>query len=166
MNYQGILFKDICYTVVNSKVPVFNENDIEKALLEYYSDFNLICSDVVSVLHDNLHNSDIIIVSTFSTDLLSWISKNTNLTLRFWINPPDCKSTNILVTLKKELNMTNAELGIELGYSESAIKSVSRTGELSIQMNKVIELYRKVLSMEKELSKFEALKTTFKELIL
>ena len=59
------------------------------------------------------------------------------------------KEIHLVKRVSKELGMTYKELGEKIGYSESNLKSSVSQNKLSVQLKTSIELYLKVLKLEK-----------------
>lgn len=71
---------------------------------------------------------------------------------------------NIIKKTCKELGLTYAQLGEQIGYGENSVSNASR-GEVSKAMQKAIELYLKTLEQKKELEKLEVLRSTLKSIL-
>jgi ribosome-binding protein aMBF1 (putative translation factor) len=59
------------------------------------------------------------------------------------------KEIHLVKRVSKELGMTYKELGEKIGYSESNLRSSVSQNKLSVQLKTSIELYLKVLKLEK-----------------
>ena len=63
----------------------------------------------------------------------------------------------------RELGLTYAQLGEEIGYSEGAIKTSISTDKVSNSMLRAIELYKRNLELEQKLENSEKIKNTLRE---
>ncbi len=72
---------------------------------------------------------------------------------------------NIVKKTCKELGLTYAQLAEQIGYSEPAIKKAIANDNVSEPMRKAIELYLKILELEKQLEDYTILKSAIKKAI-
>lgn len=72
---------------------------------------------------------------------------------------------NIIKKTCKELGLTYAQLGEEIGYSGDTLRNIASKSEVSEQLKKAIELYLKNLELEKQLNDCNILKEALKNLI-
>ncbi len=72
---------------------------------------------------------------------------------------------NIIKKTCKELGLTYAQLAEQIGYSEPAIKKAIANDNVSEPMRKAIELYLKILELEKQLEDYTILKSAIKKAI-
>jgi len=75
----------------------------------------------------------------------------------------EIKELNIVKKTCKELGLTYRELGKILGYSESSLNSAASTGKITEAVKKAIQMYKKILELEKKLANSERIKETLKE---
>jgi len=76
------------------------------------------------------------------------------------------KEEHLIKRVSKELGLTYKELGEKIGYSESNLRRSVSQKQMSIQLQKAIEMFLKIKELEKELKNTNKLKSTLKELIL
>ena len=76
------------------------------------------------------------------------------------------KEEHLIKKVSKELGLTYKELGEKIGYSESNLRRSVSQKQMSIQLQKAIEMFLKIKELEKELKNTNKLKSTLKELIL
>lgn len=69
---------------------------------------------------------------------------------------------NMIKAVCIEQNLTYQQLADILGLSESSLRSAASTNKISKQVEKSIEMYLKIVHLEKELEKANAIKTTLK----
>lgn len=86
-----------------------------------------------------------------------------NVYLNFSFIESEDEQPNIIKSTCKQLGLTYKELGMAIGYSEGALKTAVSTSKVSNSMIKAIELYKKVLILEKELENSNKIKSTLKE---
>lgn len=70
---------------------------------------------------------------------------------------------NIIKKTCKELGLTYAQLGEQIGYGEGALKVAVSNNKVSEPMKKAIELYLKTIELEEKLANSEKIKETLKE---
>jgi len=73
---------------------------------------------------------------------------------------------NIVKKTCKELGMTYKELGVAIGYGESAIKMAISKDKVSEPMQKAINLYIETLNLKTQIKDYEVLKSAIKKAIL
>ena len=72
---------------------------------------------------------------------------------------------NLVKDTAKKLNLTYKELGELIGYSESALKAASSSGNISEQLTKSLELLLKNQELQLQNNEFIELKATIKKFI-
>lgn len=75
------------------------------------------------------------------------------------------EQTNIVKRACKELGITYKELGELIGYGESTVNRAAHSGQISVPMQKAIELYLRTLEQEKELQTLTDLKKILQNLV-
>ena len=76
------------------------------------------------------------------------------------------KEVHLVKRVSKELGLTYKELGEEIGYSESTLRSSVSKNQVSIQLKKAIELYLEIIKLkekEKNIEKIKDAITTYSE---
>lgn len=69
---------------------------------------------------------------------------------------------NVIKSACIEQKLTYQQLADEIGLSESSLRSAVSTNKVSKQVEKSIEMYLKIVNLEKELEKANVIKTTLK----
>lgn len=69
---------------------------------------------------------------------------------------------NIIKTTRVEQGITYRQLATSIGVSESGLRSSASNNKISKQVKKSIEMYLKIIHLEKELEKADAIKQTLK----
>ena len=69
---------------------------------------------------------------------------------------------NIIKTTCIEQKLTYQQLADEIGLSESSLRSAASTNKVSKQVEKSIEMYLKIIHLEKELEKANTIKQVLK----
>ena len=82
------------------------------------------------------------------------------------MNIVERKEEHLVKKVSKEFGLTYKELGEKIGYSESNLRRSVSQKQMSIQLQKAIEMFLKIKKLEKELKNTNKLKSTLKELIL
>lgn len=60
---------------------------------------------------------------------------------------------NIIASVRAKQNLTYKQLASEIGVKEGSLRSAASTGKISKQVEKSIEMYLKIIHLEKELEK-------------
>ncbi len=69
---------------------------------------------------------------------------------------------NIIKTTCAEQGITYRQLATSIGVSESGLRSSASNNKISKQVKKSIEMYSKIIHLEKELEKANVIKQTLK----
>ena len=69
---------------------------------------------------------------------------------------------NVIKEFTKEHNLSYKELAEIIGVSESTLRSTACTNKVSTQLKKSLELYEKVLVLEKQLKDVNQIKVLLK----
>ncbi len=70
--------------------------------------------------------------------------------------------SNIIKEFSKEYNLSYKEIAETIGVSESSLRSSVSTNKISKQVKKSLELYKKILILEKELKDVKQIKDLLK----
>lgn len=74
-------------------------------------------------------------------------------------------SENLIKQTCKELGLTYKQLGELIGYSESALKTISSTNKISRNLEKSILLLYQIKELKEKNTEIENLKNTLKKLL-
>lgn len=177
MSYSTKLFGVIPYTLRESNKPIYNQQTIEKYLVEHYGSKEEAMQDVIEVFHDDKHCGNMVNIETKSESGTFWYPKcegDTDEELENFMHDSDSvglifqvayryrQQDNIVKLTCKELGITYRELGEAIGYGENSVSNASR-GEVSKAMETAIKLYVKNLELEKKLESSEKIKSILKE---
>ncbi len=92
------------------------------------------------------------ICKRFSRDIIYFLERNFRIhteEVRNWIMEQSKNEKNIIKEALKLLEMNYKQLGLEIGVSDSTLKSIVSTGKISNQIHKSIELLIKNKKLEK-----------------
>ena len=76
------------------------------------------------------------------------------------------KEIHLVKRVSKELGLTYKELGEKIGYSESTLRGAVSKNQVSMQLEKAIELYLEVIKLKEKEKNIESIKdaiTTYSE---
>ena len=75
------------------------------------------------------------------------------------------KEDNLIKQVCKELNLTYAELGKEIGLSGDSLRTIASKGNISSQLKKSIELFLENNKLKEENKKFKQLGILLSEIL-
>lgn len=75
------------------------------------------------------------------------------------------KHFNIVKKTCKELGLTYAQLGEQIGYKPDTVNSVASRGNISESMKKAIEMYLEIKDLKNQLNEYDELKKLLKKAI-
>ena len=75
------------------------------------------------------------------------------------------ENINIVKRTAKKLGMTYRQLGEAIGYGEEAISKAARTGNISVPMQKALELYNENLELKDKLTLLDDLSNIFQKIL-
>lgn len=70
---------------------------------------------------------------------------------------------NIIASVRAKQNLTYKQLANEIGMEEGSLRSAASTGKISKQVEKSIEMYLKIIHLEKELEKANTIRQVLKD---
>jgi len=76
------------------------------------------------------------------------------------------KEIHLVKKVSKELGLTYKELGKEIGYSEGNLRRSVSKNELSVQLEKALELYLEITALKQKEKGMETLKESLRTFIL
>lgn len=129
-----------------------NPDLLIKEFLEKLAEFNGGNSEGVKEKLNNLVNEK---------SIVPWQQYQTtykNSTLKYVLGLEE----NIIRSVCIEQKLTYQQLADEIGLSESSLRSAASTNKVSKQVEKAIEMYLKIIQLEKELEKVNTIKQVLK----
>ena len=157
MSYSGVLFKSIPYSVKNSKLPIYVNDVVEHALLDFYDNKKDVIKDVISVYHDDTHKKNVIKVSTRTTNEDIWFgSIEDSACLKMRIDPnAKSETNNIVKSVCNELDINKSELSDITGISEKILIEWSKNCEVPEWGINFLNLFMENKKLKKKLKKFK-----------
>ena len=180
MSYSTKLFGVILYTLRESDKPIYNQQTIEKYLVEHYGSKEEAIQDVIEVFHDDKHCGNMMHIETKSESGTFWYPKregDTDEELENFMHDSDSvglifqvayryrQQDNIVKLTCKELGITYRELGEAIGYGGDSLRNIASKVEVSEPLTKAIELYKENLALKAQLQDCNTLKQALKNLI-
>lgn len=163
MSYSTKLFGVIPYTLRESDKPIYNQQTIEKYLVEHYGSKEEAIQDVIEVFHDDKHCGNMMNVETKSENGTFWYPKcegdtdeelenfihdDDSVGLIFQVAYRDRQQDNIVKLTCKELGLTQKELSEKMGLSETTLTNWARGAtpipEWGIKMLNLLKKERKL----------------------
>lgn len=129
-----------------------NQDLLITEFLEKLAEFNNGNSKGVKERLDNLVNEKSIVLHQ------QYQTTYKNSTLKYLLGLEE----NIIKSVCIEQKLTYQQLADEIGLSESSLRSAASTNKVSKQVEKSIEMYLKIIHLEKELEKANTIKQVLK----
>lgn len=169
-NFKPFSFKDDISHKLEFKFNGFTYEILyDEEVLGYYklNDLNLLILNFLEVLAEFNHGDssgvkarldNLIEDKKFANPFQLYPTMYKNNTLKYVLGLED----NMIKSVCIEQNLTYQQLADMLGLSESSLRSAASTNKVSKQVEKSIEMYLKIVHLEKELEKSNEIKATLK----